>query len=269
MAKGIDTLTVALVLSIISIVAVIALVSGMVGSGSSHTITVSASGIAYGYPDQATIYMYLNGTGQSPSSANANLTGTIDAIGAALAPYINNNMSLIQTQSYNIYKGKVLLCTNITRGPTVDLPPPFYCNSSLNYTSLYCCYNRTAYIAAQSVVATIPNINNVSAAFTSVSNIPNVYSQSLSQKISDKQGSMLLNLSLEMALANATAQAQVLAGSANNVQVLNVSVSGGPIYYPTYFTNGAASASPSGSSFFAGRIGVTRSVNVVFKVTPK
>ncbi|MDE1869628.1 MAG: SIMPL domain-containing protein [Candidatus Micrarchaeota archaeon] len=268
MAKGIDTLTVALVLSIISIVAVIALVSGAIGGGSVHTITVSASGTAYGYPDQGTIYMYLNGTGKSPSSANANLTGTVDAIGAALAPYLNNNMSLIQTQSYNIYKGKILLCTNITRGPTVNLPAPFYCSSSLNYTSLYCCYNQTAYIAAQSVVATIPNINNVSSAFSSVSNIPNVYSQSLSQKISDKQGSMLLNLSLEGALANATAQAQALAGSANNVRVLNVSVSGGPIYYPTYFANGA-SASSSGSSFFAGRIGVTRSVSVVFGVTPK
>lgn len=268
MAKGIDTTTVALVLSIISILAVIALVSGAIGNGSVQTISVSASGTSYGYPDQATIYMYLNGTGQSPSSANANLSATIDAIGSALAPYVNNNMSLIQTESYNIFKGKVLICKNVTRGPTVNLPPPFYCSSSLNYTGLYCCYNQTAYVAAQSVVATIPNINNVSSAFTSVSNIPNVYSQSLSQKISSKQSATLMNLSLSSALENATSQAQILAGSANNVQVINVSVSGGPVYYPSYFTNGAQ-ASSSGSSFFAGRVGVTRSVNVVFRVTPR
>jgi len=268
MAKGIDTTTVALVLSILSIVAVIALVSGAIGNGSAQTIAVSTSGTSYGYPDQATIYMYLNGTGQTPSSANANLSATIDAIGGALAPYVNNNMSLIQTESYNIFKGKMLICKNVTRGPTVSLPPPFYCSSSLNYTSLYCCYNQTAYIAAQSVTATIPNINNVSAAFTSVSSIPNVYSQSLSQKISDRQNAMLMNTSLAKALDNATAQAQILAGSSNNVEVLNVSVSAGPVYYPTYFTNGAQTSS-SGSGFFAGRVGVTRSISVLFRVTPK
>lgn len=265
MAKSDNQGNLSLIISVIALIGVGAVFLGA-NQGAPHTIAVSASGVAYGYPDQATIYMSMNGTGQTPAAANSNLSQTTSAVAIALGPYVNNNQSLIQTQSYNIYKGRFLVCTNVTKGPTINLPAPFSCSLEFaNSSSLYCCYNQTAYVATQSVMVTIPNINNVSAAFTAISNIPNVYSQSLSQSLSEKQNAMLMNNSLSSALANATAQAQLLAGSRGTVVVQNITVYNSPVYYPAYFAN-AAHAGAQPSSFFAGRVGVTRSVNVVFRI---
>ncbi|MDE1846313.1 MAG: SIMPL domain-containing protein [Candidatus Micrarchaeota archaeon] len=262
----------ALVLAALAVIGVVllALLGGYKGclGCAFQTISVSASGTAFGYPDQAAISMNANGTGQAPAIANANLTGTVNLIGSALSPYINKNFSQIQTQYYSVNRAKVTLCSNFT-GPTVNLPAPFSCNPNPyggTTAKLYCCYNSTAYVALQSILVTIPNINNASLAFGAIAGIPNVNSQSLSQRLSPSLAGSLLNQSLTRALANATAQAQALAGSRFSVSVYNITVMNNPlIYYPL----ASSSSSGSGGSFFSGRIGVTRSVNVVFRLTPR
>ncbi|MDE1827682.1 MAG: SIMPL domain-containing protein [Candidatus Micrarchaeota archaeon] len=270
MAKDKDTMqNVSLALSVIAILAVAAIALGAFNGGI-RTITVTASGIAYGYPDQASISMSVNGTGQTAAAANSNLSATVSAIGNALGPYVGQNFSKIQTQSYDLFKTRVKVCQNITKGPTINLPAPFYCSAQIfNGSSLYCCYNQSVYMATQAVTVTIPNINNASSAFSAISNIPNVGMQSLSQSLSQKESAMLMNSSLTSALENATAQAQLLAGSGYTVAVMNISIQGSPYFYSPY-ANFATAASGSGSSgFFSGRIGVSRSVAVQFRIVPK
>jgi len=269
MAKDKDMMqNISLALSIVAILAVAAIALGIFNGGV-RTITVTASGIAYGYPDQASLSMFVNGTGQTAVAANSNLSATISAIGNALGPYVNDNLSKIQTQSYNLFKTRIQMCSNVTKGPTISLPAPFYCSAQIfNGSSFYCCYNQSVFMATQTVVVTIPNINNASSAFTSISNLPNVGSQSLSQSLSDKESAMLMNNSLTSALDNATAQAQLLAGSGYTVAIINISIQGSPYFYSPY-ANFATSGPVGSSGFFSGRIGVSRSVAVQFRIVPK
>ncbi|MDE1850538.1 MAG: SIMPL domain-containing protein [Candidatus Micrarchaeota archaeon] len=269
MAKDKDAIrNVSLVLSVIAIVAVAALAIGALNGGA-RTITVTASGIAYGYPDQASISMFINGTGKTAVAANSNLSATISAIGNALGPYVNDNLSKIQTQSYDLFKTRIQMCSNVTKGPTINLPAPFYCSAQIfNGSSLYCCYNQSIFMATQTVTVTIPNINNASSAFTSISNLPNVGSQSLTQSLSNKESAMLMNSSLTSALENATSQAQLLAGSGYTVAIMNISIQGSPYFYSPY-ANFATSGPADSSGFFSGRVGVSRSVAVWFRIVPK
>ncbi|MGI0141936.1 MAG: SIMPL domain-containing protein [Candidatus Micrarchaeales archaeon] len=249
MAKSDAGNNAAIVLSIVAIASVIVLlILGCHGFGGAQTITVTATGTAYGFSDQALMYIFANSTGDTAALANSGLVSTVNSVDNALAPYLNGNSSLIQTQSYNVFQTRILVCTGAS-GVVVSGP----------------CLNRTGYEAAQSIVATIPNILNVSGAIAALAAIPNVNVQGVNQQLSAMQYSRLLNNSLSNAVVNATAQAQALAGSKYTVSIINITTTqSSPIFYGPLAA--ASSGSAQNSSYFVGRTGVTRSITVVFRM---
>lgn len=238
MAK--DTLSnAAIILSVIAIIGVAALF--LSGRGGVQTITVQASGVAYGFADQATMYIYANGTGQTAALANSNLSATTGAVSNVVMGYLNGNTSLIQTQSYNVFKTKIQSCSGSV------------------------CTNRTAYQATQTILVTIPSILNVSNVVASLAAIPSININGVSQKISAAMYARLLNDSLSDAVQNATSQAKALAGSDHYVSIMNITTQSVPIFYGL----AASSAAPQNSTYFVGRTGVSRSIIAVFRMNPR
>lgn len=193
-------------------------------------ITISASGVAYGYPDQGVVYVVANATGKNASAAIANLSQTITELNSTIQPFINGNTSKLKTQMYSI----------------LAIP------------------NSTLYSAYESVEVTILNMANVSPAIAALAQVNNLGIQTVQAGLSATQFSALLNGSLEDAVANATSQAKSVAGNGATVVIQNISIQGG-IYYGLA-DSAAPLASKAGGTFFAGTTYVIRNIYASFKV---
>jgi uncharacterized protein YggE len=214
-------------------------------------ITISASGTVTANPTQSSLYLFLNGTGNTSASAVANLSVVTGRLNSTLEPYLNGNSSLIQTQSYNVYPTNN--CTRIYPGPVYPVVYPT--------TTIYCNSTRTFYVASESVTVTIPNIGSTDAAITGLSEIKGIYISEVSAKLSAQQQTNMSQRALTLALSNATAQAQALAGG-KGVSIVNITVQN-TYFYPLGVFSAAAVAA-SNQTFFAGTASVTKNVYVVF-----
>ncbi len=206
------------------------------GQAAAGYITVTAEGAAYGIPDQEQVSVYVNGTGDTAAAAASSLSLTLAKFNDTVVPFVNGNLSDIQTTSYSLTKQ----------------------------------YNRSVYTAEEGITVTIPNITNASAALGALSDMSNVYVYSASSVFSQGMVTQLRDQALAYALSNATAQAQVLAGGP--VAQHNITVSS-YVFYPlgaSYPVGVAVDASGGFQStgptpiVYTGRSAVQESVTVQF-----
>ena len=204
---------------------------GVASANRVNYIMVSASGFASSRPSQAVVSLTINGSGATTAIATTNISVTLNALNSSLEKYVNGNTTLIKTLSYSLYK----------------------------------VYNESVYTAVESLQVKIPNIQNVSPLLGEISLVPNVYVSDVSATLSDLQVTLLRNLALQNALANATAQAQALAG--NKILTMhNITVNS---YYVYPYSMGASAALKSDvtPAFFGGENKVAESITTSFSYT--
>lgn len=188
------------------------------------TITVSATGSASAMPQQAVVYLTANGTARSAANATSMLSKTVYAISSTLAGYLSNG-SMIQTTSYQLYAP----------------------------------YNSPYYTASEGMQFTVP-VGLVGNAIGDLASLHNVFINSVSIQLSQAQVSNLSSTALSIAMQNATAQAQEVAGPHVPLTISSVTLNTGPYVFPgsRYFV--AAESVP----VFPGTQSVTQSITVVF-----
>lgn len=206
-------------------------------SGNSTTslnqLTITASGSVSNASTQALLYVSINGTGPTTQAATQNLSSTLNRFNSTIAPFINGNLSKITTSNYNTYK----------------------------------VFNSTIFQAQESLMVSLPNIANTTAAIGAVASIPNVYVSEAAPELSNAQIKGMRIQALQLALSNATSQADALIGPNDTIYATNISVNNYVVYPFAYAT---AQASGPGTSpaitpkFYGGTNQVTESVSVVF-----
>jgi uncharacterized protein YggE len=222
---------IALAITGVVLVATVLYPQGIIGTNQINYIMISASGFASSRPSQAIVSLNINGSGATTAMATANISVTLNVLNSSLEKYINGNTTLIKTLSYSLYK----------------------------------VYNESVYTAVESLQVKIPNIQNVSPLLGDISSVPNVYVSDVSAVLSDSQATALRSQALQNALANATAQAQALAG--NKILTLhNITVNS---YYIYPYSLGASAALRSDvtPAFFGGENKVVESITTSFSYT--
>lgn len=218
-------------------------------SANRSMISVSAEGIANGTPTHALMYVTVFGTGNTSRIAVANLSSTLVAFNRTVAPYINNNFSLVTTQSYSVYRQ--------TPWPPIR---PLY-NASIPVTTVYNSTGNGAYNATELISIELNNIKNVSPLLLALSNIKDIYVSSVSSQLSANETQTLRNEAYAAAMANATAQAQAVAPSGSTLTPMNISI-GSYYFYPVAQATGAESSVPP--IYYSGQQQVSVSVTVQF-----
>lgn len=213
-------------------------------------VTISATGTVSAIPEEALIYVSLNGTGNTTASATANLSLTLQKVNATILPLINRNRTLLQTTYYSINKPYQTICYPTPTG--TGARPVYPCTPS----------NFTGYVATEDITITILNSNNVSGIITALSKIPHLTLQSIQPKFSDNETAALDQQALSLAIANATAQARLLTGNNTRLKIENITVQNQYIYP---YASGSSSASTSNSTiFYPGQTTISKSVIVIF-----
>ncbi|MDE1810787.1 MAG: SIMPL domain-containing protein [Candidatus Micrarchaeota archaeon] len=226
----------ALAIIVLGIVAFSAREVSLNGSGMTKgsVILVGASGIAYDTPAEATMYLLVNGTGNSTAAATANVSTTLAAVNKTISGYINGNTTYISTTGYSSYR----------------------------------IYNSTNYAVYENLAVTVPNITNIGSAISGVSQIPNVYVSSVQPMLSDQQLSVMRADALWRALQNATVQAQVLAGPGSQIKQTNITVNTYSVVpYPAYansFAVAGGTSKAAAQTYYGGRSKLVESVSVTF-----
>ncbi len=193
-------------------------------------ITVTASGTSYAYPQSATLYVSMNGTGATSEIATANLSLTLNEFNYTVLKYIDSNTSRIRTQSYSLQK----------------------------------VWNSSNYEATELVSVSVPQVQNVTALLATLSLIQDVYINQVSAQFTNSQVGQLTQSALALALQNATSQATVLSGN-NTVKIRNITVSRSYVYpFPLYSNAGLSSPRSQTPIFFNGRQGVEEQVTVLY-----
>lgn len=201
--------------------------NGFQGSSSQKTIVVRASGSASGYPESGTIYVTLNGTGQTPSIATSNLSLNVAKLNYTLQKYANS--SSIRTIYYSLSKIRNSSMYSATEGVEVDT-----------------------------------SASNISSILGSVASISGLSITGATAKLSGSQTDKLIGQALSAAMSNATSQAALLANS--SVTPVNIS-SYSSYIYPMYAGGAVSSVafSTQPPTFFIGTQTVTEQITVVFK----
>jgi uncharacterized protein YggE len=216
-----------------------------------RTITLTASGSASASPETAEVQVSMNATGATPALAEANLSSSVALMNSTVLPFLNGNTSKIQTTSYQIQQA-----TNCT----YDSSMPYYCIT----------HRLPYYVASESFEITVPKIGNSSGVITGLSRISGLELDGVQAALSADQQSSLNQQALSAALANATSQAQLLAGEGTPIEVENITVQSSEVYYPYGVFAGAAVAAPkatnSSAMFFGGVSTTQKSIRVVFAI---
>ncbi len=228
-------------MAIIALVAIIVLgivvvsIYGARTTQESHgSITLSATGVASGFPSEGEMVIFVNGTGTTTAAAEENLSTTISKLNLTILPYLHNNVSKIKTVSYLLTRK----------------------------------YNSPVYEASENLDVLVPEVGNVTNILERIASLNNVYVMGVSSKLSASDISSLRNESLSLALQNATGQAEILARGAQ-IEVSNISA--GSYYVYPYIPLGLSVSSPTaisskgGSSFFEGTSKVVEQVTVTFR----
>jgi len=201
-------------------------------SNNPNYIWVSASGFASSRPTQAIVLLTVNGSGITTALATTNISVTLNTLNSSLEKYVNNNSTLIKTLSYSLDK----------------------------------VYNKSAYVAVESLRVIIPNIRNVSPLLGEISSVPNVYVSEVAAALSDSQATALRSQALKNALANATAQARALAGN-RTLTLHNISINSYYIYPYSLGASAALLKSDVTPAFFGGENKVVESITTTFSYT--
>ncbi len=189
------------------------------------TVTVTATGSVSAVPSQSTIYITANGTASNAANATARLARTVYAINSTLSSYLASGGSSIQTVSYQLYRP----------------------------------YNSSVYTASEGIVVTI-SINSTGSALAALSSVSDAYITGVTIQLSPSQVSSLSGTALSIAMQNATAQAQQVAGTHVPLTISSVSINSNGYIYPSPKLALGANIVP----VFAGTQSVTQSVTVVF-----
>ncbi|MDE1854842.1 MAG: SIMPL domain-containing protein [Candidatus Micrarchaeota archaeon] len=211
-------------------------------------ISISASGSASAVPTQASIYLYLNGTGSTAAIAQSNLSSASTALNTTLSPFLEGNESNIQTQSYSLY-------------PASNCTPAYYPYPT---TTTICPSSNKFYVATETILVTLPSVSSVDSALSRISRIKGISIGSVSAKLSAQQQSGLQQQALSTAITNATNQADALANG-RQVVVQNITVQNGYIFYPNAGVFSGASIAAN-QTFFTGQATVTKNIYVVFSM---
>jgi uncharacterized protein YggE len=221
-----------------------------------RTITLTASGSASASPDMAEVMIAMNGTGPTAAMANANLSASVGVMNRTILPFLNGNTSLIQTTSYQI--SPATNCTYPAGTSTAVIP--YYCIT----------HKLPYYVASESLEISVPNIRNSSAVITGLSKVPNIQLQGVQAAFSQGLQNTLNQKALSAALANATGQAQLLAGQGVSISVENITVQSGLMYYPEAYGTLSIASSPAvaanSTAFYGGKGTTQRSIHVVFGI---
>jgi len=213
-------------------------------------IMVSSSGSVTTVPDQASIYLTLNATGSTASLAISNLSAGANMLNTTMMPFLNENSSRIQTLSYRVYVPSE--CMNTT---------PVY------YYQYYCVPKGMPnfYVASEYIQVRLPSISNLNTVLVQLAAVPGIGVSNVASTLSEGQQALLSQRALTLALANATSQASILAGSGAELSVRNITVSSGYVNYPSY-ASGLEKSSGDSQTFFSGAVSVSKSIYVVFNI---
>ncbi len=195
--------------------------------GEYTTVVVSASGTSYALPENAVLYVTMNGTGKTAAIAAANLSLTLSQFNYTVLKYTNNDSGEISTLSYSLHKQ----------------------------------YNGTGYVAEESLSVYLPSIDTVNQLLSTLSFIKNVYIDQISAQLSQQQVSEMTKNALTIALQNATSQAEILSNN-STLSLKNITVSEQYRIYP--YVASTSNLGGENQFFFEGRQGVTESVTAVF-----
>ncbi|MGA3021168.1 MAG: SIMPL domain-containing protein, partial [Candidatus Micrarchaeales archaeon] len=201
---------------------------------SNASITVSASGKVTSDPDEALIYLFLNATGNTVSSAVNNLSSSAKTLNSTLMPLLGENTSLIRTLYYRVYSPAE--CMNVS---PYYYPKPYYCIPPLS---------PKIYVASEYLLVTLPDVDNVDQAIMEVSAIQGTGISDVSSTLSSQKQTTMMQEALVLAMDNATSQAQTVAGSGAQLKVKNISINSGYITYPYMMNGGGVFASASSYS---------------------
>ncbi len=194
-----------------------------------YVIPVRASGAIHAVPTETVINLNVNGTENTSQLATANISSTLNRLNSTLSTYLNGNMSLVKTESYNI---KVIYAINES-ALTLCLSK-YKDNMSIckSFSSTY----KPVFMVSESLRVTLLNSNRTSNLLGSLASIPNVYISSVSSTLSDKQITEMRLEALKMAVQNATEQAQAVVGNSTVLTLGNVTIDNNNVYYPVYNT---------------------------------
>ncbi len=193
------------------------------GANASY-ITVTASGSVSQTPQQADVYLTANGTAENAANATAMLAQTIGRINSTVSRYLINGSS-IQTTSYQLYRP----------------------------------YNSIYYTASESLTLSFP-FNATGSAIAALSSVNNTFISGISIQLSQPQAAGMSSSALAMAMQNATAQAQEVAGTNAKLNVVSVTVNNAGYILPGPKFSVASDAVP----VFPGTQSVTQSVTVKY-----
>ncbi|VVB76792.1 Uncharacterised protein [uncultured archaeon] len=219
-----------------------------------RTISVSSTGVAMASPAAAMVQITVNATGTTVALANANLSSIIGQLNTTLLPYINRNLSNVETTYYTIYPATT--CVYPANATPLSSISPYYCVlEKLPY-----------YVATESITITVPNIDNSSAALSAISAVPSLTLNGVQAQLSVTQERALGQLALSNAMANATTQAQLLAGSGVELKVENITVTNSQLIYPGVYSS-AGTVKDAARVIYGGQASVQKSVSVVFSIS--
>ncbi len=210
-------------------------------AGHLSSVTITATGQATSAPTDAELTLYLNSTANTTALAVEELGATAYALNSTLGNYTHGNMSAVTTTGYNTYA----------------IPPQYpITNASRNYT---------LYEASETVNVKLADFGMLEPLLSHVSKIGDVSVTYISAGVSSSKSSALQQEALTNALSNATAQAQIIIGSAS-VVYKNVTLDN---YYMSPLVYSGASGSPATlisqhRLIFNGTVTVSRSVTVTF-----
>ncbi len=191
------------------------------------TVVVTATGSVSQYPAEGVVYVTINGTGKTTAIANDNLSLIYANLNSSIFQYIGKNSSNIQTQYY--YTSKV--------------------------------YNQSEYQAIEGIDLIITSSKNISNVLNVLSSINNVYVTQASVKLSDVQLQSMRSAALNLALENATQQAESLTNNAT-LSIQNITV--GQAIMPIFPTVSLNTEKSYPVVFSYGNQGLTETVTVIF-----
>ncbi len=228
-------------------------------AGGTHVITVTAIGYATGQPSEELISISANATGNTTANAVANLSRTTALLNTTIYPFLNGNLSNIQTTAYSVQaicNGTVYEINQYQISQPAVFPYSQNCNSTVVYS-------------AEEQFSVTLNATRADPAVSAVSGISNVYVDYVESQFSNSQIASLKPIALAAAMSNATSQAMATLGQGYNISALNITVDNyGPVFPLVASAASGSSAAPQ-PIIYQGSSSVTGTVTVVFSYQKK
>ena len=223
-----------------------------------YVIPVRASGAIHAVPTETIINLNVNGTENTSQLATANISSTLNKLNSTLYSYLNGNMSLVKTESYNI---KVIYVINES---ALSLCLSNY-KDNISICKSFSSTYKPVFMVSESLEVTLLDSNRTSDLLGSLALIPNVYISSVSSTLSDKQITEMRLEALKMAVQNATEQAKAVVWNSTSLTLGNVTIDNNNVYYPVYNTGLSTAESASiAPQYYTGMNDVVETITAYF-----